>query len=689
MLVTLFAGARTNQPHAVEDWTWDAFADEVEALCDEHERPAKTDLLALGPYRLRDGATRSNEAVEAVTVLALDVDHIDSIARLKKRLKAAGHAALVYGSPSDDPKGDRRVRVLAPLTRELAPDECGPARAAFAESLGLEPGCGVGKCLDPARLFFVGRVAGTEPRFALRLEGDPVDPDALPPAKHSWAATRDDARAVELHAPQADPQALAMAQALFPVVASKGARHATARAVGGYLGRLGWPDDRIAAVVALLPSDNPRARLKDALDAADRAFRGEPTPGAGDLVELAGEDRFRAFEAATLPDECALIERRAARRSVAASLYSPAEAGEWRFESFLEPRPPIDYTLPALALAPSLGKVSLLAGQPGVAKGPLLDHLAVSLALGLPVFGEHEVRAQKVLLLDFEGAFLTMLRSERLARGAGADPRALEGRLLVHDATTVPDATDLAWLEALERVCDEQAVDVVAVDSYSSAMLGSGVDTNSPDFAILAKRLGTLGRLVLCVAHAGKASSQRSARLDDIAGSYTLGAFAQTAVVMHYPDPETDRYTVQLGCGRAPERAFNPFCVRFVDTPEDGLRVERVAGAEPADGAQAPHAPERAPNTRQQGAEHSARRAGERIVRALRESPTYVSRRELVAVGGEGPTAANHALALLSDAGLVQRLNGEYGLSTTGKARGVGAFSAALGATATGFQRPA
>lgn len=148
---------------------FDDFGELAAAIADliEAEAPTKTGLFSIGPYRLRPGTRRGNANVEAVTLVALDVDRCD-LSALESALDVLDIPALVYGSPSDDPDGPtdrRRVRVLVQPSREIRPDECARVRVALANAVGLRPDCGVMEALDPARLFFCGRVEGTPPRY--------------------------------------------------------------------------------------------------------------------------------------------------------------------------------------------------------------------------------------------------------------------------------------------------------------------------------------------------------------------------------------------------------------------------------------------------------------------------------------------------------------------------------------------
>lgn len=248
--------------------------------------------------------------------------------------------------------------------------------------------------------------------------------------------------------------------------------------------------------------------------------------------------------------------------------------------SFLAPMPPINYLCEGLRLAPSKGKISVVAGNAGGGKGPIADHLAIAFALGEKAFGEHPCVQSNVLLLDCEGIYLTMRRLHRLAAGMGHEARELDGRLFAIDASTLLDLTSEENQRQLERVVRDRGIGVVVLDSYTTAMIPTGIDSNSPQYAILAQLMGRLGVLVIVVAHANKASAKNGQpQLSDIAYSGAFGALAQTAIVVHYPD-ESDKDVISVGCARAPETGFTSFLVRFEgaqDAPVLSVRVHTPA----------------------------------------------------------------------------------------------------------------
>jgi hypothetical protein len=182
MKVTIYRGAKAPTPIAEPDLTWGELCIELQAMVGT-EASTKTKLLALGPYRLRPESKRLDKNVEAVTLLAMDVDRCNLAALLERcdEEQLAPYAMAVYGSPSDD-EGQpdaRRVRVVLPVSREITAAECRATRLIMAEVLDFAPGCGVEGAIDASRLFFVGQVKGTPERFFTARDGLPIDVDEL------------------------------------------------------------------------------------------------------------------------------------------------------------------------------------------------------------------------------------------------------------------------------------------------------------------------------------------------------------------------------------------------------------------------------------------------------------------------------------------------------------------------------
>jgi hypothetical protein len=280
--------------------SWDEVADEI-ALLAEESYPTKQSMVAFHFSRLRDSHNVNANVIDC-TALAIDVDRCDLVDVIE-RLDALDVAAIVYGSPSDDAtKPDaRRVRVCAPISRPLATHEIKTARRAFAEAIGIGPGQGVEGAESWQNRFFVGRVEGTPPREVWRLEGAPVDVDALPPPRLAWKPERP---SIEGTAERIDATPDERTAALLEAIAEHWEapgmadnRRATLRALGGYLARRGWDDAQIAAVAEGLDTARPEdVRAGLMLDAARQARRDpEGTAGWSGLAAWS-PDAARAIE---------------------------------------------------------------------------------------------------------------------------------------------------------------------------------------------------------------------------------------------------------------------------------------------------------------------------------------------------------------------------------------------------------
>ena len=167
--ITIYAGARNPRPIRQDDFAdWDELADALEDLATRTAEPGveKRDLTAFAPHRLRV-PYRAEANVEAVTLLVLDVDVVADLDALLARCRAWSEHGLVYASPSDTP-AHRKVRVVLPVTAEIAPKDSRHVRLAAAEALGLAPGCGVEGAVEAAKLFFIGGLHGTPTREVWR-----------------------------------------------------------------------------------------------------------------------------------------------------------------------------------------------------------------------------------------------------------------------------------------------------------------------------------------------------------------------------------------------------------------------------------------------------------------------------------------------------------------------------------------
>ncbi len=267
--ITLYRGARDARPIARERLTWpELVAELVDALAVEAPKLA---MLAWSPVRLRDacacgrdgcdgGPHRLLANVEHVSALVIDVDRGDPDT-VREALTYAGWSALAYESPSSTDAAPR-FRVVAPTSRDMTIDECARARFAFAEALGLAPGCGVEGAKDAAKIFFAGRTPRSRERAHYTTEGAPVDVDALlsmPLAhvRHSSSAAASTSVSNGQSADADMARAHALARALPPSVSGHGGDEALMVAARELATVLGPDPTTIYAV--LVETYNPRA----------------------------------------------------------------------------------------------------------------------------------------------------------------------------------------------------------------------------------------------------------------------------------------------------------------------------------------------------------------------------------------------------------------------------------------------
>jgi|GEM_PF-1418905 len=330
--LTLYANARATRPVAADPYdSWDEYVAELDALT-ACEAPGddKRALVAWSPHVLESGRDRDASAVVSVTALVIDVDVItdDQLVACLDRAEQSGWGVFVYASPGDpNPDGTRRVRIVSPVSRHMTPGECGRARIAFADSLGLVPGQGVEACLDASRMFFVGRLAGAPERGSWPVPGGPVDVDALlarqvsgawPDPRAAASVTNDASCVAWATGTERVQDVVALLAPEWPPAGVQANRRELVRALGGYLARQGWSDQAVYDCVLGLPSDTPHERAALAVETARQARTGTTTAGYATLETRLGESVARAVDHASTSAQLNAWEvtRRARPRTV-------------------------------------------------------------------------------------------------------------------------------------------------------------------------------------------------------------------------------------------------------------------------------------------------------------------------------------------------------------------------------------
>ena len=675
--LTVYAGARTHTPHEQPTLSWAAFCDEVAALCREETAfHDKRDLPAFGPYRLRAGATRSAANVERMAaVAAIDVDEELDLAALRDRLRELGCAAIVHGSPSDDPAGVRKARVYVQLDATHAPEDAGHVRASVAALLGVTP------CASTAnsdRVFFCGRLAGTPERFVERFDGAPVALATLPPPDKYIGKPISESAADRDAAPAYDAATLAILGALGPWQDYAGRKHAVVVALGGVLRKTtGWSKDACAELVrAWLPANEPGVDVAAAVASACRAWALPPAECSGQtaLAAAAGE------RAAAVICEAALLPWRA--RQCAPTEAAPGDAPVGAYATLravdrTQPPRQLAYVVEALGFAP--GKVSAIQAYAYCGKTPFALLLAISVAAGRDFLGM-AVTQRPTAFINFEGEVLCEEREARICAGLGLDRAAVPLHLFHAE-----DALSDAMLADLDTLLSTEGIGLIVLDTYSSALPADVSTFNDASFRTWATALGRISdrtnACVVILTHETK-TAQGQAGLRGISGHGSLAGAVQAAVSLDRPDEATPN-VIEVRCARATRKAFDPFRVKWSDRDDGALVATRVGGAVAAPS-------KRGANLATSNAARTACAAQATLVAGraiMRDAPiTMTQRKELIALSGGNDRAAKRALERLVGAGLLTCVAGAYSRTPQGTSATPIEIATALGSVA-GFNR--
>jgi hypothetical protein len=567
--ITVYAGARNPTPAREDDLSWDEIATELALLANEptsapptaDREEQKRQMVAWAPHALRV-PRRANENVSDVTLLALDVDDGTDPRDVVAALATRGWAGLVYASPSDTPEA-RRFRVVAPIVDPVAPEDSRDARIAFAEALGLKPGCGVERAADAARLFFAGRLHGTPPRDVWRVDGAPVDVSALPAPRLAWGTAAAPSREL---APlrELPPANAGIAAALGPWQAHAGRKWDLCGAIAGLMRRHCFTAAQCEAELrAWLPVGDPSVNVDAGIRWALAAWGkpAEEVSGYQALADLVGAEHADVIERAV--HAASWAGRAAAKRPLVAPApwARPVQStGIGRIVDLSTPIEPIRYLCAGLSIGWA-GKVVGIHGYAGASKGLFLSLLALGAAAGERVLGQ-DVERVPVLYLDAETGALAENRIKRLAVGLGIDLGALHRDAwfrFVHAERPLLDLVPEIEREA--AALDKGSGVVIALDSYSSATAGEENSSAYADGLWELGRLGTrAGALPIVTLHERKqavGAGRTAGPLESISGTNRLGAALATSIRLT-PNEENDR-KILVTCTRAPEKRFQEF----------------------------------------------------------------------------------------------------------------------------------
>lgn len=169
------------------------------------------------------------------------------------------------------------------------------------------------------------------------------------------------------------------------------------------------------------------------------------------------------------------------------------------------------------------GAVTLLSAHGGTGKSMIGLMLAVSLALGLPLFGASTRRGKVAFFSGEDPAEVVRHRLQRICEKLSVDPAALDGQLHVLDATSGDPvlfhevgangrrygATTPAYA-ALQSYVERHGIDVLIVDNASDAFDAGEIDRAKVRgfMRALARLAQARGGAVLLLAHVDKGTSR-------------------------------------------------------------------------------------------------------------------------------------------------------------------------------------
>lgn len=473
----------------------------------------------------------------------------------------------------------------------------------------------------------------------------------------------------------------------------QGRRFNMCSALGGLLCKAGWPPELAAELLRTwLDVGDPAIDVEHGVRWALGAYAlADPNTASGvrELASIAGPELAEAVAGAAESGSgraSRLTPAQAeafAARVTAPARPPPAEPGTYpSLGDFLslavEPTPP-KWLCRGLGIA-SGGKPVAVAGLQHAGKGPFTNLLALSVAMGVPFLG-HAVEPGNVLVLDWEtGAWLSHTRLRRMALALGLDLAEVDRRC--HFAN-LAGGMSAERLDDVHRFVRDKQIALVIVDSYTSAMMGAGLEANAVEYAQFMSDLGVLSRTYDCVTmpvlHARKperSTKNRRPGLTEVAGTGALAALVQTVLMLWRPDEAKPE--IELSCARAIEQAFAPVMLRWEDVPTPGkmasaadpqwgLRATIVQAEADEGGSSAPAGLRSLNDIRRAEAQADRALARQRIQKAFTErNEGAADMRRLVEIAGGNARATKDAVAGLVDEGWLVDMGGAYARARPG-----------------------
>jgi hypothetical protein len=175
--------------------TWLEFVRWIQRKDPDQDQKGTAGSVLFSLVRLREGTTRADSNVEAVSGWALDLDHLTEldVRAVFTRLAEGGLAFLAYTSHNHKP-GSPRWRVVGPLSREVGAKEWPSVWRAFVERYAPSADA---QCKDPSRAYYLPKASA---QWVDMSDGEPLDVDALIGSRGAEPVSA--ARRVDLNAPE-------------------------------------------------------------------------------------------------------------------------------------------------------------------------------------------------------------------------------------------------------------------------------------------------------------------------------------------------------------------------------------------------------------------------------------------------------------------------------------------------------
>ena len=184
--------AKTVTPKQV---TWDVLSKRL--LDVRHTKESYADYIEMSPARqtaIKDqgffvggqfsGNRRNLAKLISRSIIALDIDHLTEPAKIKETYNDLEY---VVHSTHKHSSGKPRLRLVFPLTRDLAPAQYEPAARMLAKRLGLDYFDDT--TFQPARVMFWGTTSNDADVLGYRNEGEWTNPDELLSEYTDWKDT--------------------------------------------------------------------------------------------------------------------------------------------------------------------------------------------------------------------------------------------------------------------------------------------------------------------------------------------------------------------------------------------------------------------------------------------------------------------------------------------------------------------